>query len=245
MPAEASGRRLVRALVLADGDAPDRAGLDAAWPGWDRGIDLVVGADAGALMAERLGLRLDLVVGDGDSAGEAELARLAAAGVAIDRSPVDKDETDTELAILAAVERGADELTILGALGGPRIDHELANVALLAHPALDGRRATLLDGRARVRLIVAPDGSGQPVRRAIPGPVGDTVSLLPLAGTVSGITTRGFRYPLHDEGLPLGPARGMSNVRSATDATLVVRRGRLLVVEVAPASLLRSHDEHA
>src|SRR6185437_9528638 len=84
MPADASDRRLVRALVLADGDAPDRAGLDAAWPGWDRGIDLVVGADAGALVAERLGLSLDLVVGDGDSAGEAELARLAAAGVAID-----------------------------------------------------------------------------------------------------------------------------------------------------------------
>jgi hypothetical protein len=46
-------------LVLADGDAPTRTGLDRAWPGWDDGIDLVVAADGGARLAGALGLAID------------------------------------------------------------------------------------------------------------------------------------------------------------------------------------------
>jgi thiamine pyrophosphokinase len=53
---------------------------------------------------------------------------------------------------------------------------------------------------------------------------------------VEGVTTRGLAYPLLDEPLPVGPARGLSNVRSAPDAAVSVRRGLLLVVE-SPARL--------
>ena len=62
------------------------------------------------------------------------------------------------------------------------------------------------------------------------------VSLLPLGGDVSGITTVGLRYPLRDEPLLTGPARGLSNVRVEPDAAVTVRRGRLLVVETAPVT---------
>ena len=62
------------------------------------------------------------------------------------------------------------------------------------------------------------------------------MSLLPLGGDVAGITTVGLRYPLRDEPLVTGPARGLSNVRVAPDAAVTVRRGRLLIVESAPAT---------
>jgi thiamine pyrophosphokinase len=220
-------------LVIAAGEPASAAALDAAWPGWSDGIELVVAADGGAGGAAALGLHVGLVVGDGDSLDPDDRARLARAGVRIERSPVAKDETDTELAILAAIARGASRITIVGALGGPRFDHALANVALLAHPRLEGVSCLLLDARTRLRLARAPGPDGGPVDVPLPGPAGSLVSLLPLDGAVRGVTTRGLAYPLVDESLPLGPPRGVSNVRTMEDAGLVLRSGRLLVVEPA------------
>ncbi len=226
----------MHAIVVADGDVPERVALDAAWPGWAEGVALVVAADGGARSVERLELHLDLVVGDFDSLGEAALEELATAGVAVERASVAKDETDTELAVLAALRRGARRLTVLGAFGGPRLDHELANLGLLALPALSGTEAVLLDERARVVLLRAPGPDGRPAERLLPGPVGAIVSLIPLGPGVEGVTTRGLVYPLSDEPLPEGPARGLSNVRAVEDAAVSVRRGLLLVVE-SPATL--------
>jgi thiamine pyrophosphokinase len=62
------------------------------------------------------------------------------------------------------------------------------------------------------------------------------VSLLPYGHGVEGVTTEGLAYPLRDEPLPAGPARGLSNVRARDDAAVTVRRGLLLVVET-PATL--------
>lgn len=227
---------IVHALVLADGDPPTRLGLDAAWPGWDADVALVVAADGGARLAEPLGLRLDAWVGDGDSLGAEAVIELDRAGVPVELLPVDKDESDAEMAVRAAVLLGAERVTILGGLGGRRLDHALANVGLLAMPELGGREAALLDDRTRVTAIDAAGPDDAAVERSLGGRVGDLVSLLPWGGDVDGITTSGLRYPLRDEPLRLGPARGLSNVREAADARVTVRRGRLLVVE-SPASL--------
>lgn len=226
----------MRAIVVADGTVPSRAALDAAWPGWARDVALVIAADAGANGAESLGLPIDLVVGDMDSLGEERLAELAAAGARVERSPAEKDESDTELALRAALARGATAVTVVGAFGGPRLDHALANVGLLGLDPLVGCAVELLDERARVTAIRAPDPAGLPVRRPLPGRPGGIVSLLALGADVEGVTTEGLRYPLRDEPLPAGPARGLSNVRVADEAAVTVRRGFLLVVE-GPATL--------
>ena len=224
-----------RMLILAGGAGPRRSELDAAWPGWDRAIDLVIAADAGAHLAGPLGLGLDLVVGDGDSLGEVAMIRLAAAGVAIERSPVDKDASDTELALVAAVHRGATELIVLGAFGG-RLDHQLANVWILAHPDLAGRLVTLLDGRSRLRLLSAArrDPAGSRSGFDLVERVGDLVTLLPFDGPASGVTTRGLRWPLLDATLPAGFARGLSNVvlpPADWPPRVELAGGRLLVIE--------------
>lgn len=226
----------MKAIVLADGDAPTGSQLDAAWPRWSDGIEFVVAADGGARHAVPLGLRVDTWVGDGDSVGDDALAALASAGVDIRRVAAAKDESDTELAVAAALERGADHIVVLGAFGGERFDHAIANVGLLAMPALAGRSVELIDARTRVRLLRGPAAGGRAAAVDLPGRVGDVVSLLPFGPGVEGVTTEGLAYPLRDEPLPEGPARGLSNVRSSVDARVTVRRGLLLVIE-SPATL--------
>ncbi len=224
------------ALILADGAVASRSRLDLAWPGWDAGVGMVVAADGGARHAATLGVAIDLWVGDGDSLGEPDLAALEAAGVPVERSRPDKDESDTELAILAAIRLGASGVVVVGALGGPRIDHALANLGLLALPELDGRPATILDVAARIGLVKAPGADGRPVTRRLAGRIGDIVSLLPLGPGVEGVTTEGLAYPLTDEPLAIGHTRGLSNVRVASEASVALRNGLLLVVET-PATL--------
>ena len=225
-----------RAIVLADGDVSELSALDAAWPGWSADVAFVVAADGGARHAGRLGLRIDHWVGDGDSIDPDELDRLRGSGIPIDLVAADKDQSDTELAIGAAVASGAQEVVVLGAFGGRRLDHAIANLTLLAHPALGPRPAVLLDGSARVRLVRAPGPDGGAVATRLPGRIGDLVSLIPFGADADGIQTEGLHYPLRDETLALGSARGLSNVRRSADASFVLGRGAILVIET-PATL--------
>lgn len=220
-----------RAIVLADGDVAERSALDAAWPGWSDGVAIVVAADGGVRHAAGLGLPIDRWVGDGDSVDPDDLADLRARGIQVDLVGTDKDESDTELAIAAAVAAGADDVTVLGAFGGRRLDHSIANLTLLAHPALIGRPAVLLDAWARVRLVRAPGPAGHPVEMPLPGRIGDLVSLIPFGADALQIRTDGLHYPLRDEALLLGSARGLSNVRRAVDASFILGSGAVLVIE--------------
>ena len=218
------------AIVLADGEVPEREVLDAAWPGWADGLDMVVAADGGARHAEPLGLRVDAWIGDGDSVDAAQLAALEGSGTAIHRVATDKDETDTELALGLALDAGAKRIAILGGLGGWRLDHGVANVTLLLSARLAGIDAVLYDPcGARISLLAAD--AGVAAERELTGRDGDIVSLLPVGETARGVTTTNLRYPLVGEDVQLGRTRGVSNVRTAPVARVHLESGRLLVIE--------------
>ena len=218
----------MRAVLVADGSVPERRVLDPALLAPDAdGPPLVIAIDGGARKAERLGLVPDVLVGDGDSLAPADIERLRATGCEIQLCSPDKDESDTELALREACARGATEIVVLGAFGGERIEHLLANVALLALPMLDGRTVLLANGTSTMRLLGQRSGSA---RLEVQGAAGDYVSLLPLDDVVEGIATDGLRYPLRGEPLRLGPARGLSNELVGTSARISVERGRLIVV---------------
>ncbi len=214
------------AIVVADGARPSRAALDVAWPGWDRGRQIVVAADGGAGAAVGLGLTIDLVVGDMDSVAPELLATLQAEGVAVEAWPRDKDASDTELALRSAIGHEPARIVILGATGGGRLDHALANVALLGLAELADREVSLLDDATRLRLATGPSES------LLDGRLGDLVSLLPVGADAVGVRTDGLAFPLLDETLAVGSTRGLSNVRTATTARVRVAAGRLLIVEV-------------
>ncbi|MET1232629.1 MAG: thiamine diphosphokinase [Candidatus Limnocylindrales bacterium] len=214
------------AVVVAGGEIPDRLALDGAWPGWNAGHALVVAADGGADGAAALALTVDILVGDLDSIDARHLATLQAAGVTVEAWPRDKDASDAELALRSALRHDPRRIVLLGAAGGARLDHALANVALLGLADLRGRDVTILDAASRIRLVAGPADA------ELVGRVGDLVSLLPTGFDVDGIRTQGLAYPLSDETLLVGSSRGLSNVRTATTAHLHVGAGRLLVIEV-------------
>jgi thiamine pyrophosphokinase len=230
MPPDLSRAPARRGIVLADGAVPQRAQLDAAWPDWNQHVALVVAADGGVRHAAGLGLQVDRWVGDGDSVAPEDLAALEASGVRVDRVGTAKDESDAELALLAAIEDGATSIVLLGALGGERIDHAISNLGLLRHPALGDRPITIYDEKAaRISLLSGDGDDGRGWE--LSGRVGDLVSLLPVDGDVDGVSTLGLGYPLDDEPLLAGRTRGVSNLRTQEMAIVGVRGGRLLVIE--------------
>jgi thiamine pyrophosphokinase len=198
------------------------------WENQVRQARLVVAADGGARRARALGLVPHALVGDADSLDEETARWLEEQGAARVQHPRAKDETDLELALLHAVEAGADEILVLGAWGG-RPDQSIANLQLLAHPRLAGRVVRLLGSTYQMFLLHGGEG------RTITGRVGDTVSLLPLNGDARGICTAGLRWKLDGETLSFGPARGISNEMTAPLARVSVEEGLLLVVHLVRA----------
>jgi thiamine pyrophosphokinase len=211
----------MRIVVVASGE------LHPADASRLEGAEAVIAADGGAASLDRLGRRPDLLVGDLDSADPALVARLEADGVRVARHPADKDASDTELAIERAIAVGATEVVVLGAIGGERLDHELANLLLLADPALAGRDVRLVRGPTTVRVVRAGE------RLPLEGARGDVVTLLPIGGDASGVTTDGLRWALEAASLAMGRSRGLSNEVVGHPASVSVERGTLLVVETA------------
>jgi thiamine pyrophosphokinase len=210
----------MKAVLVASGDPQP---TDARWLA---DADLVVAVDGGAAWLTSIGRRPDALVGDLDSVDPALVAVLEDAGVAIERHATDKDASDTALGLDYVRRHGASEAVVIGAFGGPRLDHEVANVLLLGlDPAAIGLDLRLVRGGAQLRCLRA----GQ--RLSIDARPSLLVSLLPIGGDADGVTTSGLRYPLHDERLPLGSTRGLSNEVVDEDASVQLRAGMLLVIE--------------
>ena len=209
----------MRVVVVASGAVADD---DARWL---ENAALVIAADGGAAALDRLSRRPDLLVGDLDSADGGLVARLEADGVEIRRHPADKEATDMELAVDAALAAGAAEVVILGALGGRRLDHELANLLLLADGRLASVDARIVHGPTTARVL----SGGRTAR--LDGSRGGLVSLLPIGGDAVGVTTTGLRWALDGATLPFGASRGVSNEILAVPASVYLDHGHLLLIE--------------
>lgn len=208
----------MHAVIFAGGTLrPGKAVRDAI-----ASADLVLAADSGAATALQYGLTPAIVVGDLDSLDTLPLQQLQERGSQIIQAPVEKDETDTELAIDTAIERGATSITLLGALGGSRFDHTMANIMLLA--AYEKVPIRIVDGPMVCWLLHGPGNS------SIEGHTGNLLSLIPLTGEVSGVRTSGLYYPLHGEALHFGRPRGVSNVFTGEQAEVSLEQGLLLII---------------
>ena len=213
-----------RAVIIANGVAPDEATVRRWLRPDDSSIHVrLLCADGGARTALALGLGPEVVVGDLDSLDEVMQARLKAMGCRMVVYPAAKDWTDLELALRLAVEEGASEIVVMGALGG-RLDQELANLLLLFLPELTEVPTRIVDDRHEIFVVRS--------QAEIIGQAGDVVSLIPLGGDVQGIVTEGLLYPLRGEPLVIGPARGVSNVMAAQVARVTIQSGMLLMIHL-------------
>ncbi|PZD93676.1 thiamine diphosphokinase [Paenibacillus sambharensis] len=185
--------------------------------------DILIGADSGALFLINNGYTPHLAIGDFDSvtAGEFELIQSRSRKTeACD--PVDKDYTDTELAMIRALSFQPSEIRFIGALG-TRFDHSIANIHLLVKANEARVPAVIDDAHNEIRLTDAE----LVIRKA----GFDQVSLLPLTPVVTGVTLDGFQYGLTDAVLVMGQSLGISNILLKDEGVISVKSGMLLVIQ--------------
>jgi thiamine pyrophosphokinase len=208
-------------VVVTGGDPVDPAHLDDLPAG-----ALVVAADSGIEHALAIGLRIDVAVGDFDSVSAGALQAAVAGGATVERHPEAKDATDLELALDAALARGAAHIHVLGGHGG-RLDHLLAYAVLLASPRYAGVNLVAQMGEARVNVVRH--------QATLTGRRGDLVTLLAVHGAALGVTTEGLLYPLRGEVLLPGSTRGVSNELTGAAATVRIEGGVLLAIQPGQA----------
>ena len=182
----------------------------------------VISADSGARHCRSFGVIPDLLVGDFDSISEADYGGLKAAGTQIQRFPIEKDMTDSELAVKIAIEKGCNKIILLGAIG-TRLDHSLSNLFLLKKLLDEGVEGVVADENNEVTLI--KDSI------LLDREEGTNITLLPLAGSAKGVTTKGLYYPLTNATLEVGSSWGVSNLFSEDKAQVTVKEGYLLVIK--------------
>lgn len=164
--------------------------------------DLIVAVDGGLQHVMASGFTPHVIIGDLDSIDSTDLEYFERSGVDIIKFPVQKDETDLELAVEHVLNLGFEEIIILGATGG-RIDHFLGNFLLFSNPKYQKYQISILTKNSEVFYC-------KPCQQ-LEGLVGDRVSLIPISEIVSGIKTTGLMYPLENEDLLRWKSRGISN----------------------------------
>ena len=203
-------------LILTNGEYGDYTFCNQ-----EEKFDYVICADRGLYHAKVLGMVPDLIVGDFDSTDHQDLAYFKEKGVQIETFNTHKDETDTVIAVLRAIQKGATKVTIYGGLGS-RLDHSLANVHLLYKLLRKGIHGELVNPNHRVYLAEN--------YQLIQGQKGDLVSLIPFAGKVTGVTTESLAYPLKKAEINVGTSLGISNVLEADTAKIWIDQGVLMVI---------------
>jgi len=211
---------MVRTAIVVCAGGPVRATLPAL-----DGDAIVIAADAGVHEAERLGLHVDLLVGDLDSADGAAVDRVEASGGRVERHPADKDASDLELALVAAAVAGARQVLVLGGDGG-RLDHLVGNAFLLTSDRFADLRIDAVLGAARIHVVRD--------ERAMDGSPGELVSLFAAGGAALGVRTEGLRWRLSGDQLMPGSTRGLSN--EFVEPSARVRVGDGVVLAVRPGA---------
>lgn len=174
-------------------------------------------ADSGLRLAQHMGITPNLVLGDFDSLGMLPDAPYY-------KAPVEKDDTDTVLAIRFGLEKGCQRFVIYGALGG-RFDHSYANIQTLLFLQQHHASGILVGENDLLTLQTAGTTVEYPKRE------GFTFSVFALTPQCKGVSIRGVKYPLENAALTMYHPLGVSNEITDRCAVLRVEDGILLIVQ--------------
>lgn len=181
----------------------------------DRGVEFFMGTD----------LEPDVVVGDFDSlSAEGAKYMETLKHTEIRRLKPEKDDSDTQSAANYAIEQGTERIMILGATGN-RIDHLMANFGLLMLGKIKQVQIVLVDAYNYMSLIE----SGMILKKE--EQFGKYVSFFPIEGEVTGLTLKGFKYPLNSYTLKVEDSGlTVSNEISDPEAEVTFETGKLLMI---------------
>lgn len=178
--------------------------------------DFIVCADAGQKHLDPLGVSADLYIGDFDSSHKPET------DTEIITFPVEKDDTDTMLALKEGIKRGCKSFMIFGGIGG-RFDHTFGNIQTLLYADKHSASAALADEKNLI-FVLKNDTA------FIEKNEGEKVSLFSLNGPAHGVSLEGFYYPLSNASVYPFDTLTVSNHIVAPQGKITVKKGTLLIV---------------
>ncbi|MCW9706985.1 thiamine diphosphokinase [Fodinibius salsisoli] len=197
-------------IILCNGEPPSKQLLQK----YISSAGFLIAADGGGNIALDMDIRPDVVIGDLDSFRTDQSHPFKVIQQA------DQETNDLEKALSLAYEKGAANVYILGATG-QRLDHTLKNLSVLKQFNEQFNKLYMIDNFGTIQLL--PSVFDQKIA------VGSQISLFPLSGKVTGITTSGLKYPLRDEALENGVRDGSSNEVIDNPVQITYRQGDLLL----------------
>ncbi|KGG81124.1 thiamine diphosphokinase [Caloranaerobacter azorensis] len=208
----------MKALIVSSGDIRNSNIIKTLC----KDVDLIACADGGANLVIKADCIPDIVIGDLDSIEKDTLNKLKKSEVKFIKFPTKKDKTDTELAIEYIIERGFNEIVLVG-VTGTRLDHTLANIFLLYSLLQKGVKATIIDDHNEIfitkdELVVYKDDKKY-------------VSIIPFNGDLLGVTLKGFEYELKDRNIKFSSTLGISNTLVSDAGIIKVEDGVCLVIK--------------
>ena len=185
-----------------------------------RDFDFIIGVDRGAEVLLDAGVKPDIAIGDFDSV--TDLSYIEGSGIRILKFPVEKDKSDTELAIEFALGKGFDVFVMTSMLGR-RTDHLLFNISLLVNLYRKGKDCTIIEEHEEIHLLESE-------RKTFHVRSGDIVSLFPIDKIIYGVLTEGLKYELQGKNLVSSSTLSLSNVALKNDVSISVKKGIVLVL---------------
>ncbi len=179
--------------------------------------DFIVCADGGQRHLEFLEVASDLFLGDYDSSVKPETTAETIV------YPVEKDDTDTLVAVKEGIKRGCRDFLILGGTGG-RMDHTFANIQTLIFACENGAKAVLADEKNTAFVI---KNSSVEVEKE----QNEKVSVFSFDNKAQGVTLEGFHYPLNNADIKSSFPIGVSNYVENTTGRITVSNGTLLIIK--------------
>ncbi len=207
----------MKAVIVANGKKPSQKLLRQQI----KNAGLLLAVDGGITPFRQNHILPHFLIGDLDSLHEEDMQFANDRRIEVIRLPREKDDTDTQAALDFALDKGADEIILLGAIGS-RFDHSYANVLLLVRAWERKAKAFIIDDK---NILFVAQGSV-----LLKGKPGDFISILPLKEGTVATASFGLKYPLNDLSLPMNRPVGVSNEMTGHSAGVTVKSGLALFV---------------
>lgn len=185
--------------------------------------DYIICADGGANHIYNMKLTPHYIIGDLDSINNEIVEYYKGYNVKFEKFPTKKDETDSEICIYLAETLRAEEIHLIGALGG-RIDHTIANINLLYNIRIKNIVPKIISSKEEIYIAIDEEIK-------IKGNKGDIISIIPINGDARGVTLEKLEYPLTDYHMKFSVPLGISNVMLDDICNIKVKNGSLIIVK--------------
>lgn len=207
----------MNALIVSGGNAPSEKLLKK----YSATCDFIIGADKGNECLVKYDIIPQLSLGDFDSIDKDILKVINSKNIEVLKFPPEKDYTDTEIAIMEALKRGADKIYLLGGTG-TRVDHTLGNIGLILTTREKGAQLIIVDDNNIVYLAEK--------EMTLYGEYGDNISFHALSDTVKNFKIEGAKYNLDGYDMHLLDPRAICNEFVDTPIKINFESGNLLIM---------------